>query len=193
MGEKTLHDEMIIHVKKRQLPNALTRAHEFRELSDVERQEFASRLQYIEEIPKKLAQGLGADRNQDEIGSFIDRVELDLMINLGAHGEGHKGISTWLVHSSWTFGTSAGAMRAALGSEVMALLARFPTGIDADVEEFFSWAASLGECLVGLLDTFYRAETFDVAMGSLLAIDLCLSQLYYGFLAQRLNPRVLWD
>lgn len=181
----------VIRIARRDLPVALASSDEFQNLEEVGKQEFASRLRYVEEISVKLGERAESSGEVDDIKGFIDRIELDLMINLGAHGTEHRGVSTWLLHSSWTFETSAQKMRESLTENFLERLDCQQVGIHSKVSEFTDWAARGGETLAKLLDRFYASLSFDEVMAFLVAIDLCLAQMYCGFIAQRLNPLVL--
>lgn len=181
----------VIRIEERELPIALVDSDEFQDLDELGKREFAFRLRYIEEIPVKLNRCVGPAGVMDDIKGFIDRIELDLMINLGAHGNEHRGVSTWLLHSSWTFETSAKRMLDLLPDDAVECLNRHTPGMNSSLRDFEAWVARSGSLLIELLDGFYGSRSFDEVMAYLVAIDLSLAQMYSVFIAQRLNPQVI--
>lgn len=182
---------VVIRIRDRPLPDAIASSDDFLRLDEPQQKAFAARLRYIEEIPVKLDDWIGCSVTPDNIKSFIDRIELDLMINLGTPGAAEKCVSPWLLHSSWTFDTSSRAMRRALGDAFLAELALPLPGLFCSLIEFGEWLSRLRANLMRSLDAFYDSKSFDSAMAHLIAVDVSLSQMYSGFIAQRLNPHII--
>jgi len=182
--------EIVIEIEKRSLPASFVNSNDFQELDDGQRQGLVARLRYIEEIPIKAKEWLKACLSGEVFKIFIDRVELDLMINLGLPKSSRQQVSAWLFHSSWTFETSASVMLRTLPLNIIDDLQRAPPGFTSTIQEFAEWIFHASNALKVLLDGFYEAATFDAAMGHLIAINISLAQLLVGVSIQRLNPKL---
>lgn len=185
--------EIVIEVPRRDLPQALVQSSDYQELSERERQNFVARLRYIEEIPfkvREMAEVPTTSHVNEEMIAFLDRIELDLMINIGSTKQASEQVSPWLVHTSWTFETSATAMVKSLNRDSLRALGSPLPAVCCTVGEFMEWISSVARELAILLDAFYSSKSFDNAMGNVLLMDACLARMLAAVIAQRLNPGI---
>ncbi|MES1195946.1 MAG: hypothetical protein ABUL58_03285, partial [Steroidobacter sp.] len=96
----------------------------------------------------------------------------------------------WVVHSSWTFDTSASKMKATLTAEHLAEMEQSSPSLSSDPEELLSWLNKKSALLHDLQKRFYDAKTIDEAIGHFIAMDIVLSALLLGISKQRLNPKI---
>lgn len=174
---------------ERPIASALADSEEFRSITDVQRQNFHSRLKYIEEICIKTQNWTDSREGFRSTVNLIDEMELDLFTNLSI-GEVDRSVSPWLVHSSWTFKASPQAMADSLPSCVVDGCVVAQIGFDCGELEFLDWLKERIACLRTVLNSFYGADSFDRAVGCLIAIDISLSVLLSGVSMQRLNSRL---
>lgn len=179
---------MVYKPRERPIPSVLTSSDEFRTLNEVQKQNFVSRLRYIEEICLKSHDWLKSRETFESIADFVDHIELDLFVNL-AVGEESRSVSPWLVHSSWTFDSSPQSMLTFLPECLVE--DSFQIHFRCDESEFLDWLKTRIDCMQLLLDTFYDADSFDCAIGCLIGIDVCISTLLTGVSKQRFNSRLM--
>lgn len=169
------------------LPATLVASNEFRDLTDHQKRNFSARLNYIVEVAEKI--GAWIERREEPLRDFLDDLELDLWVNIGAPTDENTE-SSWLIHSSWTFGSSAALLREQLDPNATSLLdGAVPAG-DCSPEELCGWLARCGAGLKSLLENFFTAPSYVKAIALLLAIDILLVQSLLGTTRARLNARI---
>lgn len=178
-------DRTII-TKSRQIPDALNRMNEFIELSDGQRLAFRTRLIYIEQITEEILEWLG---HQDRsIAVFLDAIELLLYVNQGAPtGAPSETVSAYMIHSSWTFQTTASKMRSSLPAVVVRALNAAPPTCEATSIEIADWLQAQNTSLIASLNGFYGAKNVHEVMSCLVAIDATVCALLLGAMRFRLN------
>lgn len=182
--------EEMYKTSERPIPAALVDSDEFRNLNQAQQQNFSARLYYIEEICLKSQEWLQFREGFESLSSFIDEIELDLLINIG-NDEKDSSISPWLIHSSWTFNTSAQCMLDCVSDCLTCDAVEVDIGFNCDELEFSDWLKKHIDCIRLLLDKFYVAHSFDCAIGNLIAIDICMITLLSGVLKQRFNIKLM--
>jgi len=180
----------IYAVPERQLPSALTASTVFRDLSADQVKGLRSRLRYIEQLTAKLDEG--APRNRDDALEYLDDLELDVVIaQAGPMKDVEQTVSAWLIHTSWTVGTSPSQLLSHLPRTVVALLDRDSPGSRCSLEQLETWLHDCSEGLKHALASFYSAQDFPGAIAPLLAVDVVLALLHVALLRSRLNTMLI--
>ena len=175
-------------ITERPIPGALAGSLDFRDMTDVQRQNFHSRLKYIEEICLRSQGWIDSHEGFESTSDFIEYIELDLFVNLSLY-EGNDSISPYRIHNSWTSETSPQVMADSLPSCFVDACVDVQIGFNCDEPEFLNWLKKRIACLETLLNSFYDADSLGQAVGCLIAVDICLSILLSGVSMQRLNRK----
>lgn len=169
------------------LPAAVTETVAFARLTEMQVVAFEGRLIYINEIADSIEDWL-AGRDPEGLGAFLDRLEMDLAVNQNVPGE--DAVSSYLVHTAWTYDSSPQAMQQALAPETLAALDRPPPALNAPEEAIRDWLGAASNGLRLALEGFYRAASFTAALGHYIALDILLAGMLCGVYKARLNPVV---
>ena len=180
----------IYKTRERPVPVPVTESRIYKNLNEIQRQNFFSRLNYIEEICLRSQDWFQSREGFESSSDFIDYIELDLYVNLSC-GDADRSVSPWLVHSSWVFESSPQAMLSSLPECVTDDSANEQIGFNCGEKEFLDWLAGQVRCMGLVLDQFYESKTFDDAIGRLIGIDICLSVLLLGISKQRFNSKLM--
>lgn len=172
-----MSNEIVIRVPQTPLPRALTEEPEYQSLSPEVRHAFLGHVRYIQELPFKLREWLDAGAIATELEALADRIDLDLMINLGAPKAPDGAISPWQVRS-WVSHTRP--LASFLERQHHARLNQAAPMIGATLDEVAAWVAYTADSLSGLLEAFFAAKTFDHAVAYLMAIYVCMAGLKFG-------------
>jgi hypothetical protein len=170
--------EIVIRVAARPLPAALVSSGEYAGLSEPGRESLLAHIRYQQEIPLKLYEWLNAGAFAGQLEPLVHRIDLDLMILLGAPKNG-SAISPWVLRRSWVLHSAP--LASFLKPDHIAVLNESIPAIGAPVEEIESWIRLMADGLSRLLDSFFLAETFDHAVAFMIAINVCLSEVRCGF------------
>ena len=184
-------ETIVFEVKERELPKALGQSLDFKNLNVKQTQNFRNRLRYIEEVTLKIDEGLSSVSTLDEHRSFIDRLELDLSINLSIGRNPEDEVSYWLVHSTWTSEVTASEMKKALGRDILGLLAQSIPDVDLGVSKFRATLTTWNAGLKIIIDKFYLATTLAEALALYIAIDVMLANALTTIFRVRLSESVL--
>lgn len=170
-----------VNIPYRKLPSAASEC--LANYSQVQIENFRSRLRYIEEVTIKVDEWLDSDwLGQDR--EFINRIELDLLINIGAAGS-EREISAWQVHTTWAPHIDAADLRATL--ELRELV---PGGIPeplADRTVFLDWLRWSSQKVKALLVQAFASSSDREFIACLLMLDVWLAHLYSGVVMRRLS------
>lgn len=177
--------EKIYAISDRSMPAALQSLLEYKQLTSEERFNFAARLKYVEEITKKIEEWRTGQ--EADLRAFVDRIELDLYINVGAPSSS-EGMSSWLVHSSWTHGVSGLGMRQAISNQLVAEINRPQVPLDGSIGEWANWLKHQNAGLRTALTNFYEAAGLEKALANLLVVDILLASLLSGMCRLRASP-----
>jgi hypothetical protein len=189
LGIARMSNVHVYRIPERPLPTPVEQGRDFRDLNETQKRNYKSRLRFIEQITMEMDDWLGGKEN--DFRSFLDRIELHLAINQGAPHDADLNISSWLMHTSWTFETSARQMYAQLEKELVSELDHPLPGLDPDLTQLNNWLTHQNSALKAALDRFYAAQTFDSAMAHQIAIDILVTNLLSSVVRVRLNPRLL--
>lgn len=170
------------------LPAAVTETGAFARLTEMQVVAFEGRLIYINEIADSIDDWL-AGRDPEGLGAFLDRLEMDLAVNQNVPGE--DTVSSYLVHTVWTYDSPPHAMRQALAPETAAALDLPPPALDAPEEVIRQWLGAGSAGLQRALEGFYRATSFTAALAHYIALDILLAGMLCGVYKARLNPAVV--
>jgi hypothetical protein len=184
--------EKKMQVPASNLPRALSDLDSFASLSAADRSNFSGRIEFINTITKRVEEFFLSEELREDFEAtrdLVDNLELDLMSCLSIDSR-NKRISPWIVHSSWTFESSAIRMRGALSKQQLAVLQEPCPTSDASRDEFLSWASRISILVSELRLDFLRADDLDAAIGRLVGLDIALSNFLVGVSRQRLNPNL---
>ncbi len=177
--------EKIYTIEDRSVPAALQSLLEYKQLTPEERFNFAARLKYVEEITRKIEEWSTGE--ETDLRAFVDRIELDLYINVGAPSSSES-MSSWLVHSSWTHGVSGLGMRQTISNQLVAEIDRPQVPLDGSIGEWANWLRHQNSGLRMALMNFYEAASLEKALASLLVLDILVTNLLSGICRLRANP-----
>jgi len=169
----------------RELPVGLLQVQEFKALTEQETCGFQSRLQLVEECVQEMELWLsGAETGKRSLWDLLNDVELDLSVSQGVPQQG-RGVSNWLIHTSWTFEFTASLARE-LGPDLRRGVDRDPPHVGSEEGVLAQWLR--GECasLRAALDGFYTATSPSSAVAHLIAMNSIVSALLFGFCRARL-------
>ncbi len=181
--------KIIYKIQEKMLPTALLKSDEYSGLNEIQKQNFRSRLNFIEEICVKSKRWIENHKDFESNADFIDNLELDLFVNLSIDGADNI-VSPWIMHSSWTFETTSNLMLDTLPERLKSKLSLPGVGFQCDESKVLSWLNGCVECLYELLDHFYNAKDFHHVMAGLIGINVCLLVMLEGVSKQRFNKNV---
>jgi hypothetical protein len=175
----------------RTLPNVVTESDEYETLTSEERASYLRRLENARELGFALSTGA---RRKDSLNffQFVENLELDVSYLQEFDSPRGGGLSRWLVHYSWTFYTSPGAMRDSLAPELLQHIDAADPLSDAPLLIYEEWLKNVGQALVVATDAIFAATTYDAAMSHQVVSDILLSRLLtvcYKLRLNRLVPR----
>lgn len=102
--------------------------------------------------------------------------------------DSEKGVSAWLIHSSWTFEASQ-PLRHQLSSEVIVAIDSAIPKVDALPSDYKKWLQDQGKALKNWLDRFYSGTTYSLAIAHIIAADTILANILAGAIRFRLGIR----
>lgn len=165
------------------IPRIFAERLEFAALSDDAAKAFVQRLSAIREICASLAsEDLPA--NQLEFADYLDDLELDVSI----HQEyGHRELSRWLVHCSWTFEVTASSMMKELENDSLLIVDAAEPSVTATVEEYVEWLSAASKVVLSALGRFQDATSGAQCFSQLLVVDVVFSKILVTCYKFRLN------
>lgn len=175
-------------IPERSLPAVLEDSSLFSDMNDAQQRSYKGRLRLIEQIVLEIDEWL--DGKERDFQAFLDRIELHLAINQGAPTDAETRTSSWLIHSSWGFESTARKMRQELDAELVIELDRASPSLDVDLARFEIWLAQQNSGLRKAVAGFYGAQKFDAALAYQIAIDLLVINLLVGTVKARINPKL---
>ena len=181
--------DRVIKVVKHPLPRQLTESALYMALSTDAQRALLEHIRYVQEIPEKIDEWLSNGSLPDELEPLVERLDLDLMINLGPPSSMSEGFSPWIVQVSWV--THNRPLTSYLrGIFISGLNQEIPI-IGAGMPAIRAWIESAQATLQGLLDDFFQCSTYDHAVAHLVAIHTSLAGLKLGLSRIRLQyPRL---
>ena len=173
--------------KKRPLPSCLINYEDFMELNPEEKNNFCSRMFYIEEISIDCKEYY---KNIVNFITFVDNIELDLYVNIDTSKSiDNKQTSIWLIHTAWRYDISENPCADVLNSNVLGKfnsLANNPV----DKYQFCDYMKELGLILTEALNDFYNSVELRQCLSNFIFIDLIILtmlqacvrfKIYYDF------------
>ena len=170
----------------RKLPEAITASKDFSELTARQKKGFEANLVYIDRIVSDIYEWLAHDRPELTPKHFFDELELDVLTVLSLP-DTDKGISTWLIHSTWTKDVPGQSLGYQLSSEIMLAINSPPPQIEADHQDYKEWLQGQGKALKLCLNMFYSGVNFKSAIAHLIAADAILANILTGLTRFRLS------
>lgn len=173
------------------IPEVLKNFVEYEGLNEIQKQNFISRLKYINKITIKIDDFTGVDvySRKEKLHFFLDDLELDLFSNL-SHGNVERMLSPWCLHSSWAaeigqFDIPKFVDRSPLDNVfIMRVDSKSkPMAID-------EWMKVCSNALKFYLDAYRNALNIESVLANLIALDACLSEMLSVTIALRLNINI---
>ena len=175
----------IIKFKRRQLPKAIAQCRWFSELSVAEKSSFEYRLNYIEEISYKIDEW--KIETQNDLLSFLNRIELDLYVNLGSPADGISSeISAWIIHTSWIDEYNISAI---VASELANYSDLAEPKLTWTIFDFHVWFGKKNIILKKSIDLFYESKTIEAGLAFIYIVDLTIITLLFGTMMLRIGVR----
>ena len=169
----------------RKLPETLTSSKDFSELTARQKKGFEANLVYIDRIVKDIYEWLANDKPELTPKHFFDELELDVM-TVQSLPDPDKGVSAWLIHSTWTQDVAPEALGQQLSPEVTLAINSILPNIEATHRDYKNWLQCQGDALKNCLDLFYSATRSNGAMAYLIALDAILANILAGLIRFRL-------
>lgn len=169
---------------ERPLPEVLLGSENYRQLSPEQANNLRGRLKYIEEIAKKIDEWVFDP--QADFGEYLDDIELDLAVNQGAP-RGDTVVSAWLVHTSWSFGTSPHQLRGLLSPKTLSALDSDIPRSTCSAEALVGWIGEQSGVIKEVLDQFYGATSYAQVIAQLTSLDVLVAKLLLATYRARLN------
>lgn len=165
------------------LPTALLELPEFKELPKEQRVAFEAHVQYIRQACNEIRESRPS--SDVDITRFFDEIELLLYVSAGSPSP--KGVSAYIVHSSWTFESTKEGLRRAVGRKILDAVSAPVPSVDADVREVSRWIEGQNEALSQALKGLERSDSINGSVGHLVAIDSLVTNMLCGVVRYRLN------
>jgi hypothetical protein len=171
------------------IPQCISSSFEFLELNDARRRDLEAKVNYCREVEKKLGKWL-TDRT-DTLESLLDDLELDgFSILSTGFGDTDNHISAYLFHSSWTFECQKETLNELISSKIKKLLGKPLPSFNASADEIVTWLQEWATALAAANKTFITAQSFELAIATMITIDSMLLAMLSVTTAARLNVMV---
>jgi hypothetical protein len=172
------------------LPKALSSSDEYLTLSEEQRKNLISRLQYYEEI-SKAGFALAAD-DDTTLVEAIDDIELDGYSIVGGFSSPRSNVTPYIIHSSWTAECDCKNMASMVVKEAEHFLKSSSLHFQMSDIEIKNWARDWAIALELTLKRFTHSESFTEAIVQLIVADaLVASSLAFSATA-RISAKLLF-
>lgn len=146
-------------------------------------------MDYVAEVTGEIAKWL--EMREEPVFSLLDYIEVDLSAILSSGiGSKESEDSTYIMHCSWPFECSKAGMYESLPGSIRTVLCKGIGKILAEEREVEAWVSQWYAAMESLLARFSRSNSLDQAIGSMLAIDVMLTNMWSFVAAMRLNPKL---
>jgi hypothetical protein len=155
-------------------PPSLVASEDYKALNAEQRHNFVARLRYCDEIAAKAVEG--ATGPDTLLFDVVDEIELDASSIMGGFSDAETTVSTYRIHSSWTFECDRSSVAGCVPPEVAEFLKSPCVGIGLSVQEAKAWLIRWAELLQLTLHRFGASLSFTGAVAHLIMIDafICL-------------------
>jgi hypothetical protein len=177
--------EHVIKVSERPLPPSLIESPEYQALSPPAQRAFLAHVRYLQELPFKLEEWSNNGALSSEIQPLVERIDLDIAINLSVPNDPANGVSSWVLQVSWV--THSRPLTEFLRESHIVKLNTPVPPIGSGRSDVELWIRSMSEGLRGLLGDFFDCENYDQSVAHLVAIHTCLAGLKFGIGRIRLH------
>lgn len=171
------------------LPKILFTLLESEELDAREVDALQFRIQGANRITDDIERWIASDSSP--VREFLDALELDLSVLQNLPGGGPERVTSYAIHSSWTFELAPNEMRRCIDPDVAKTMSVAPPSIDSSLVEFSNWANLMASSLRKVCRSFSRSEVIEEAMAMWIAIDVLLLLLLVGTTQTRLNAGLM--
>ena len=175
----------------RHLPSCIFENAEIQKLTDRQISSLLSRFDRIDDIVEQIRDWT---RRNDARSTkeFLDSVEVDLVISQNLPEENpEEAISSYIVHSSWTFSIEASELGDALPDATIRAIDMAVPSINSDEAVFRNWIVALAEALDSECEQFFSSKLFREVVAHFIAIDILLANLLLGVYKVRLNKKLI--
>lgn len=142
-----------------------------------------NRLKFVEQLADELAEWRYIVGMNDDVKSFIDRIELHSGLCLALPNDA-KSYSWWVAHNGWR-PLKAGSISDASRCEIF-LKAEVPS-LWRERDKFGAWIAMASESIFFALDEFYHASEFAKVWTQIVLINSVVALILSGISRQRLG------
>jgi hypothetical protein len=180
------------HGVRRSLPRHLCISSEYAALSKQKQRSLTERLNQFSRLAEAILEWTKTRRSasQDDAWSFLDNLELDLWA-LQSYGADDKSeVSSWFVHSSWSFDIEAAKMLACLPPKVVSAIDSPVPSIDSSVPELIAWLRQQGLTIRTILRGLFASRSLSTFLAYFVALDIVASAILIASQKARLNPAI---
>lgn len=154
------------------IPSALLESDDYKALTTKERDEFSARLCYCDEIAEK-AYDAGKISDSALLG-VIDDIELDAFSILSL-GDAKTRVSSYIIHSSWTFECDRGAMAQYVVPDAEKFLGSVSCALMMSGKNAKKWLVDWSRVMRLSLSKFGASSSFTESVTHLIVIDALVS------------------
>lgn len=172
----------------RELPPALIESDDYQNLNDIQQKNFVARLHYCEEIADNITSWLNKSSDWKNERDFLDDLELDVSAShVLPSGQPEEFISSWLIHSSWTFDLEPDVLRRSLSNELLDALDRALPSFSSAPESVDEWLGTQSKLICSLIRGFSACAEYASAIAYLIALDIAMASLLASLYKLRLR------
>lgn len=171
------------------IPQCVISSSDFSALTEAAQHDFEAKINYCLEIEKTVNTWI--KHPEDTLESLLDDLELDgLSILSSGFGYPENCVSTYLFHSSWTFECQKETLNGLVSFEARNLLTKAVPSFNASTDEIVMWLQEWDVAVAKTIQAFMTAQSFDLAMTSIITLDSLVLVMLCITAASRLNPNV---
>ena len=169
------------------IPQCIYSSFEYNELNEPSRKHIEAKLNYCLEVTDKINSWLISP--EETLESLLDNLELDcLSIISSGFGDTENYVSTYQFHSSWTVDCQKINLYELVSSEAKNLFGKNLPNYNSSAEEIINWLREWVATLNIAIKKFIDAQSFDLAMASIITINSLLFAFLFVASAGRVNP-----
>lgn len=158
------------------IPQVLVESGDFTSLHVEQQEQFTKRLLFVQGVLQEAASWLASP--EGEFYEFADGLELDLTSAMYVDiRDTEKQVSTWFMHSTWTFDARARSLSELISTQVYMRLDDGLPNFSSSQSEIQDWFKSEMNVAVAVFDDLSGAKSFDQAIACLIAVDTFLGRL----------------
>jgi hypothetical protein len=171
------------------IPECILSSFEYIELNEASRHDIEERIDYCLEVMEAVKAWLTC--REDTLENFLDNLELDcLSIVSSGFGNTENHVSIYQFHSSWTDACSKRKLNDLISAEAINLFDEPLPSFNSKTDELIEWLKKWESTLAITIRAFITADTFDIAICSMITLDNLILSILCVTSAARLNPNI---